>query len=103
MVWVRVSNVNELKEKELKQFKYDRYDIIIYKNKGKYNVFENKCSHEDYPLIDGYIDDCVIECAKHGARFNTETGDVLCMPAAVPIKVFKTKIEDNALYVDLPQ
>ncbi len=102
MVWIKISDIGEIKEKKMKQFKHGRYDIIIYKDNGKYYAFENKCSHEDYPLIDGYIEGCQIECAKHGARFNIETGEVLCMPAAVPIKVFKTKIEDGILYVDLP-
>ncbi len=103
MGWIKAFHLDELKEKEMVLFKYDNLEIIIYKYDDK-NIyaFENRCSHEDYPLIDGFIQGKEIECAKHGAKFNIETGDVLCMPAAVPIKVYKTKIENNILYLDIP-
>lgn len=102
MSWIKVCEIGTTEEGKMMQFKSGQYDIIIYKGKGILSAFENRCSHEDYPLIDGYIANGEIECAKHGARFNIQTGEALCMPATIPIKLFKTKIEDNILYVDLP-
>ncbi len=103
MVWTKTFEINELKEKEKKLFKYNDLEIVIYKDKNYIYAFENRCSHEDYPLLDGFIEGEEVECAKHGARFNIKTGDVLSMPAAVPIKVYKTKIENNIIYLDIPQ
>jgi nitrite reductase/ring-hydroxylating ferredoxin subunit len=41
----------------------------------------------------------VIECPRHGARFDVCTGAVLRMPAAAPLRTFPTRVEGNEIYV----
>ncbi|MFN7181480.1 MAG: non-heme iron oxygenase ferredoxin subunit, partial [Planctomycetota bacterium] len=98
-MWIETFNINDLTDKQRKRFIYNNHNIIIYRDGDKIYAFENKCSHEDFPLFDGYIDGKVIECSKHGAKFDIETGEVLSMPAVIPIKVYKIKIENKVIYV----
>lgn len=101
MAWLKICELDSVKGNGKYSFKVGDYDIVVYNNNGKLYVFENRCSHEDYPLIEGRIEGDEIECPRHGARFNIQSGEALCMPAVVPIKVFKIKIEDKILYAKI--
>ncbi len=63
---------------------------------------EDQCSHEDYPLSEGWVEDHTLECALHGSRFDLETGAPDSPPATSPVRVFPVKIEGDDVLVDLP-
>ncbi|MPZ72959.1 MAG: Rieske 2Fe-2S domain-containing protein [Nitriliruptorales bacterium] len=58
------------------------------------------CSHQQYSLSDGWIDDNTIECAKHGSAFDLDTGDPESLPAVKPIPVYACELRDGAVWVD---
>lgn len=74
---------------------------ILVRYRGKYHLFENRCSHEDFPLQEGFVDadEGWIECPKHGARFSLLTGDALTLPATKPIVKYKIEEKDSYLYI----
>jgi len=53
---------------------------------GQYYALADLCTHDGGELSDGDLDGHVIECARHGARFDIRTGAALALPAtgAVP-------------------
>ena len=59
------------------------------------------CSHEEYPLCEGWVGSNDIECALHGSTFNLDTGEAETLPAIDPIPVYACKISDGAVWVDL--
>lgn len=61
------------------------------------------CSHEEYPLHEGWVGAGEIECALHGSTFDLGTGEALSLPAVKPIPVYAAKIDDGAVWVDLDQ
>jgi 3-phenylpropionate/trans-cinnamate dioxygenase ferredoxin subunit len=63
---------------------------------------EDQCSHEDYPLSEGWVEDHTLECALHGSRFDLETGEPDSPPATRPVRVFPVKVEGDDVLVDLP-
>jgi 3-phenylpropionate/trans-cinnamate dioxygenase ferredoxin component len=63
----------------------------------------NTCSHEDYPLHEGWIDDNHVECALHGSSFDLDTGNPDTLPAVRPIPVYAAKVDDDAIWVDIDQ
>jgi 3-phenylpropionate/trans-cinnamate dioxygenase ferredoxin component len=68
---------------------------------GVYAV-EDRCSHEDYPLSEGWVEDHQLECALHGSRFDLLTGHPDVAPAVAPVRVFPVRMEDDDVPVDLP-
>lgn len=67
-------------------------------------AFSDVCTHEEGTLSDGVVmDDKVIECPLHGARFNMATGKVLALPAMEDIQVYKTKIEGDDILIDMEE
>jgi 3-phenylpropionate/trans-cinnamate dioxygenase ferredoxin subunit len=50
-------------------------------------------------VAEGELDGCVIECPRHGARFDIATGQALSMPAVVPLPVYNLKVEGDEIKV----
>ena len=68
---------------------------------GVYAVID-VCSHEEYPLSEGWVEDHTIECALHGSRFDLVTGHPDVPPAVSPVRVFAVRVDGEDVLVDLP-
>jgi 3-phenylpropionate/trans-cinnamate dioxygenase ferredoxin subunit len=66
-----------------------------------YAVVDN-CSHEDYPLSEGWVEDHTVECALHGSRFDLRTGHPDVPPAVRPVRTFPVRVDGDDVLVDLP-
>jgi len=63
---------------------------------------EDRCSHEDYPLSEGWVEDHTLECALHGSRFDLKSGEPDSPPAVRPVRVFPVRLDGEDVLVDLP-
>jgi 3-phenylpropionate/trans-cinnamate dioxygenase ferredoxin component len=61
------------------------------------------CSHEEYPLHEGWVGAGEIECALHGSTFDLTTGAALSLPVVEPIPIYAAKVDDGAVWVDIDQ
>jgi 3-phenylpropionate/trans-cinnamate dioxygenase ferredoxin subunit len=68
---------------------------------GTFHAVEDNCSHEEYPLSDGTVVGCTIECMWHGSEFDLRTGAALNLPATEPVPVYPVEVRDGDLYVSL--
>ncbi len=79
-------------------------DLILIKKNGEFFCLENRCSHEDFPLEDGDLDEhngvsCVV-CPAHGAKFSF-SGQALTLPAVENIKSYKIEIAEGEVFATL--
>ncbi len=66
---------------------------------GCFYALRDNCTHEDYPLSDGELDDFTVECARHGSRFDIRSGAVLNPPAVIPVETLPVEIVDGDVAV----
>jgi 3-phenylpropionate/trans-cinnamate dioxygenase ferredoxin component len=66
---------------------------------GRIYAFRDNCSHRDFPLSAGTIDDGTVECTWHGARFDMETGRATQLPAIKPIRTYEVRVEGGDILV----
>ena len=60
------------------------------------------CPHQkDVKLSEGFLDGDTIECPMHQSCFSVRTGEVLSPPARENIPVFRLRIEDGQVFVEL--
>lgn len=80
--------------------------IAIFNVHGELYAIGDTCSHEDYSLAQGEVDEtgagCAVECALHGARFDLHTGAALSLPASLPVGSFPVWIEDDVVKLEVP-
>ena len=58
------------------------------------------CSHAQFSLSEGWVEDNQIECALHGSSFDLDTGRPLSLPAFKPVPVYGCEVRDDAIWVD---
>ena len=82
--------------------------IGVYHVDGELYALEDRCSHDDGPLVEGdwEADDGmgrpVVVCPRHGSRFDLRTGVPLSLPATVPVETYPVRIEDGWVKVEVP-
>jgi 3-phenylpropionate/trans-cinnamate dioxygenase ferredoxin component len=64
----------------------------------------DRCSHADVSLSEGDVDveDCWIECWKHGSAFSLRDGTPQSLPATKAVPVFATAIDGDDVVVTVP-
>jgi len=69
---------------------------------GAYYAFDDACTHEQCSLTEmGDLVGSTITCTCHGSEFDVRTGKVLAPPATVPVKVYPTRVEGDALQIEV--
>jgi 3-phenylpropionate/trans-cinnamate dioxygenase ferredoxin subunit len=69
---------------------------------GTYYAFDDTCTHEQCSLAEeGELAGTTITCTCHNSEFDVRTGKVLAPPALIPLKVFRTRIDGDALQIEI--
>jgi 3-phenylpropionate/trans-cinnamate dioxygenase ferredoxin component len=66
---------------------------------GRIYAFRDNCSHRDFPLSAGTLEDGQIECTWHGARFDIATGKPTRLPAIKPIQTYEVRVENGDILI----
>ena len=98
----KVAQVDDLDEGELLAVDVDGEPVCLAKVHGRICAFTDECTHISGPLSEGELDGEVLTCPWHGAQFNITTGEVLRGPARRAIATYAVKVEDNAVFVSVP-
>jgi 3-phenylpropionate/trans-cinnamate dioxygenase ferredoxin subunit len=103
MPFVRLAELSELEPNEGHRVELGDEEAValVRTDDGVYAVVD-VCSHEEYPLSEGWVEDHTIECALHGSRFDLATGDPDSPPALRPVQVFPVRVDGEDVLVDLP-
>ena len=101
MTYVTVAKTGDILPGEVKYVEANDYRLAICNVNGSFYCIEDTCTHDGGPLGQGSLLDDIIECPRHGARFNVVTGKVTRMPAVAPVETFAVKIEGDAILVGL--
>ena len=68
---------------------------------GDVKALDDKCSHGEISLSEGFVDNETIECWAHGAKFDLNTGKPLSLPAYEPVATYEILIENNDIFIEL--
>ena len=75
--------------------------LAVYNLEGEFCVTDDHCTHGPGSLSEGFIDGDLVECNFHQGVFNIRTGEVVGPPCMVPVKTYKTVVEDGRVYVEV--
>lgn len=80
------------------------FPVAVFNIDGELYCIGDTCTHEDYPLSDGDVDEhaCTVECALHGSRFDLKTGKALSLPATGSVGSFPIWVEDGMVKAEVP-
>ena len=75
--------------------------LALYEVDGEVFATDNRCTHGDALLSDGFLEGTVIECPFHQGRFDVCTGKAVCAPLTEDIRVYPVRIENKRIWVKL--
>jgi 3-phenylpropionate/trans-cinnamate dioxygenase ferredoxin subunit len=97
--FVTVAKVGEVPEGGCKIVRVDDQSVAIFLVAGAYYAIDDVCTHDGGPLAEGPLEGHVIECPRHGARFDVRTGAVLAPPAIVPVPTYAVRVEGDNIRI----
>jgi 3-phenylpropionate/trans-cinnamate dioxygenase ferredoxin subunit len=99
-VSTRVCALDDVPAGSALRVELDEIDVAVVRVGDEVFAIEDVCSHADFPLSDGEVDGCTIECALHGSRFDLRTGKPSGPPATAPVTVFPVTVADGDVYIE---
>ncbi len=99
--WIKVCDVKSMKNGDLLDFDIDDKKILISKSRDEVYATDRICTHAYADLSTGFInvDEKTVTCPLHMSAFKLEDGTPQNLPAEEPLKTYKTKIQDNYVYI----
>ena len=79
----------------------DDLTLAVFNVDGEFFVTDDHCTHGPGSLSEGFVDGDVVECNFHGGQFNIRTGAVVAPPCMVPVKTYRTVVEDGKVFVEV--
>ena len=74
--------------------------LAVFNVAGEFFVTDDMCTHGPGSLSEGYIEGDVVECNFHNGQFNIKSGAVVGPPCMVPVKTYKTTVENGRVMIE---
>jgi nitrite reductase/ring-hydroxylating ferredoxin subunit len=97
--FVRAASLEDVPPNALLGVELNGKKICLANADSRIYAFADNCTHRDFPMHAGTIEDGEVECAWHGAKFDMATGRATRLPAIKPLRTYEVKIDDGAIWV----
>lgn len=102
MAKIKVGNVNELQNGEVKKVEVGDKVVLLVKDQDQFFAVDEACPHAGRSLEEfGNISGGQIECTFHGSRFDLKTGQVIQSPAEKPLVTYPVSVEGEDVFVEI--
>lgn len=95
----RVASADEVRENGPTVGRAGGHAIGLFYHEGEFHATANRCPHMGFPLTDGSVDDGILTCPWHHARFEISCGDTFD-PFADDVRTYPVEVRDGEVYVD---
>jgi 3-phenylpropionate/trans-cinnamate dioxygenase ferredoxin subunit len=100
---IKIAKTDDIADGRVKVYTAGGKRIAVCNVGGAFYAVADLCTHDGGPLGEGELVDHQIECPRHGARFDIETGKAMCLPAVLPITTYKVEERDGDLWVGIAE
>ncbi len=73
--------------------------VLVLRTPTGFWAIEDRCSHDDNELFGGEVVGKEIKCPRHGARFDLESGQALCLPAVRAVRTYNVVVSDQNVFL----
>ncbi len=93
-----VATIDELEEAGSLVVRPGDRSIAIFEDEDEIFAVDNRCPHMGFPLTEGTVDDGILTCHWHHARFELSCGDTFD-PFADDVQTYPVEVHDDTIYV----
>jgi len=99
--WQDVASLDDFASTDSIAVDVGRREIAIYFVGGAVFATDNRCSHGDARLCDGFLEGHEIECPHHQGRFDIRTGAATAEPAKTSLATYPARLEGGRVLLRL--
>jgi nitrite reductase/ring-hydroxylating ferredoxin subunit len=103
MRFLRAGSIAELAEGTVIRVSLEGEPVALARSGGQIYAVADTCTHEATSLAEGFIEEHVIECPRHGAQFDLRDGRALSLPALHDLRTYPVRIEGEAILVGVAE
>lgn len=98
--FIRACGTNDVSEGEpLLHEMPDGRRVAIFKLDDEIYAIDDKCTHGNASLSDGWQDGGVIECPFHGGSFDIRTGEAVSFPCVDPVASYAVRLDGDSVMI----
>lgn len=103
MAFEKAASLSTLDDGEGTEAKVAGRPVCLVRLGDEILAIHDVCSHQEYPLHEGYVFGRSIECALHGSTFSLDSGDPESLPATKPVPLYAVRVDGDDVLVDVEQ
>lgn len=98
--WVKVCEVSDMREGFAKITQLTSKErVAVFMHEGKLSAISNACAHQNGPLGEGKIINCLVTCPWHGFQYDVTNGSSPA-PFTEKVPTYNLKIEGTSVLVN---
>jgi 3-phenylpropionate/trans-cinnamate dioxygenase ferredoxin subunit len=102
MNWIRIACAPDLQDDEVLGLTVGGARIALCHGQSEFYATDNRCTHAEALMSEGYLEDGCIERPLPQARFDIRTDAALCAPATEPLRTHPVKREGDKIFIGAP-
>jgi len=99
--WLDICSEDLVDEDDVVQLITGNYRLAVYKVDGNIYVTDDRCTHQEASLSDGYLDGTTIECPRHQGVFDICTGKALGPPLEFDLRTYPVKVDGGRVMINV--
>ena len=101
--WIPIVRMDELRDEDVVGVNAEGHELAVFKVQGEVYVTDDRCTHGDALLSEGFVLDYCVECPFHQGQFDIRTGEPMCAPVTVPIRAYTVRIDEGTVSIEWPE
>jgi 3-phenylpropionate/trans-cinnamate dioxygenase ferredoxin subunit len=97
--WITVGPEENIPPGDYAQIEVNDVLVAVFNVLGEFYAIDDICTHDGGELAGGAVEDHVVICPRHGARFCLRTGAALTPPAYEPVRTYETRVLNGVVQV----
>jgi len=99
--FVKVTRIGDLAPGQAKRVEIAGRSLAIFNLDGRYHAIDDTCNHRGGPLSEGRVEEGVVICPWHGAKFRIATGELLGPPGRGPVRSYPSRVNGQDVEIEL--
>lgn len=95
--WISIARADEVSEGAPVQGRCGSESVCLYRIDGQVYATQDKCTHGEASLSEGYVLGEEIECPFHQGTFHIPTGKAMAAPCTVDLRIYEVKEEGGLI------
>lgn len=100
MAWTRVAATSDVAVGEMIQVTVEEEEIALYRTDEGWFATSDVCTHASAFLTDGTLQGCIVQCPKHGGKFDVRSGEAKAFPCTIPVASYPVEVRGEDVLLD---